>query len=294
MCHHPIAPGWLPHRLCLFCYLTGISEGGPCGLGQYFENGVCKPCPIGTHMDDVSHTNTACTSCSAGYHAANEGQAECDPCLPGTHQPNIGEDSCQSCPPGRVTESIGMDTCNGCPPGMYSGWAASVCLDCESGFYCPGDSHHIPCPNGAYSEEQATTCLSSGTGYLSCPTHWRKEKFNGYEHCLKYGECGWIFETLSNHENTSVLHLHKSTRAESTTKNFDLVPVTLNFDLLPWTSWPWALWPLSWYLGHFQIFYHVTLTFCHWPMTMTVTLKLNLRSDKWDQKYYLFCFDYRS
>ncbi len=189
--------------LCVFCYLTGISEAQFCAKGEYSDGGGgCHSCPKGTFMDESDHGNIECSQCdsgtyaheegmvecapcNAGYHALDVGQSECEACIPGTFSLS-GAESCDSCPPGRVAESTGMDSCNDCPPGTYSGLGATVCLDCESDYHCPGDSNHIPCPSGTHSTTRATVC----TGPLPCPTHWRKQKFHGYEDCLKHGKFG--------------------------------------------------------------------------------------------------------
>ncbi len=181
----------------MFSFLTGISEGVPCNKGEYFDNGSCEPCPTGTHMDEEAHLNADCEACSEGHYADEEGQSSCKPCLPGTYEPSIGASECQLSHPGKFSPNNGSISEQECPPGTYSGWGAAVCLDCQSGFYCPGDSDHIPCPNGTNSMERATTCLPSGTGLLLCPRCWRKEKFPGYEDCLKNGECEPDLATLN-------------------------------------------------------------------------------------------------
>lgn len=129
-----------------------------CGQGQYYSNGTCSSCPVGTYMATSNHQNTSCTPCPSGYTTAGTGAIASSACNVPT-----------SCASGSYLNGASCATCASKYGDNCTTCTASACTYCKAGYYASAGSC-VACPVGSYSTGGATSCTTCPTGSTTLNT----------------------------------------------------------------------------------------------------------------------------
>lgn len=130
-------------------FLFSVTAVSGCGVGEYYNGGVCKNCDAGTFMDLTNHQTTSCKECPVGYFSVLQA-SECDNCVSGQYSGTVGASACIDCALGKYQEEDSQSSCKSCPQG-FSQISTTSCAICLSGKYQNSDFICEECPAG-YSQ----------------------------------------------------------------------------------------------------------------------------------------------
>lgn len=148
---------------------------GSCPASQYFPNGQCVACPIGSFC--VDNVKTACPA----FQTSTVNATTCF-CIAGYYN-NSG--TCAPCPLNNYCPA-NSQTPTSCPAGQYAPVTGSVdCISCAAGLYCP-QGNSLSCPSNAISPVGSTSILN-----CSCnPGYYTSDITQGCTICPVDSYCG--------------------------------------------------------------------------------------------------------
>lgn len=139
----------------------------PCPPGYSCATGILsdiKLCPGGTFSRIGA---TTCTVCPFGFECPSTEQAILMPCPDGHFSRN---GTCTLCEPGSICSEPASSTPTGVCLGVkeISGFGASTCSPCPSGYSCTGGDtleSIVKCSPGHYTDTSSEGCLTCPPGY---------------------------------------------------------------------------------------------------------------------------------
>lgn len=164
--------------------IDGVTIACTANPGEYYNNGVLTPAPVGYHIPTATrhiYTQTdLATTCNYGQlienGELNANGKPCPRCNTGYYQDEIGQTTCKKCTAGTFTGTGGENTaCEACGFATYNIAGSSACTICAGGRYKNGPSSDIPCTDcaaGKYTPESTTSaghssCSDCNTGQFS-------------------------------------------------------------------------------------------------------------------------------
>lgn len=128
---------------------SNVASSTSCAAGQYYDNGTCRYCPLGSYSLAGSTSIAECT-CPAGKAGIN---GVCNTCRAGEYS------------------AAGATICERCPSGLTSlegATSVSQCV-CEYGRYKNAAGDCVQCGSGQYVNTARTGCLNCPETQTSSP-----------------------------------------------------------------------------------------------------------------------------
>lgn len=128
-----------------------------CAAGTYAAAGstLCSTCPAGTYSAAGA---AECGVCDAGS-SSEAGASSCSTCEAGKY--SLAGGLCTNCAGGSFSSESGATACTTCEAGTYAATGASVCSDCDPGYFAEAEGSNVcqECPQNTFAAlAGATTC----------------------------------------------------------------------------------------------------------------------------------------